>query len=1264
MSRLLCCLLLSCLSGWPHALGAQGTCGPSPLGEPCALGGVAVAGHTEPGLNLGAGNPIHLATGNKHQMEIDLPAHPLMPGLEIVRHYNAMDRRKSVLGAGWALSYDTRLFKVGNAWQIVQADGSRIHYASQGASPLSNTHGSLVPDGRDWVWTWPTGRRLRFNAKGHLLEIRARDATVITLKRSQQDGPLANTLQAVEHSGGERLTFGYRIQDGQAMLDHITSRMGRFDYQYDDGGTPGTSRYPRLVGMTRPDGMHKTYLYEADRQSGNLQALTGITLANSQQTGTLRLNTWAYDSQGRAILSLSGGPDSSAGKVQLDYRRPPRADQPGLTVVTNAQQQETHFSIAVRGGRYVLTRVSGAGCPACAAPGTEALYDEQGRLLAINGTHITRGAGGHITALSPHAPGWPGLTLHYQSSGRRQAWQATLTGTEHLQYNSRHLPAQRRFQNGDTVSYAYDAQGRAVAVVEARQGATLETRLGWRGSLLTRITHPHEIETRRYNAHQRLSHREIHRPSTRPGLSLRYRESFEYDDGHRLRRHHLPEGGSLSYRWSASGRLAAIHWHDRQGKAHVVIDSAPDQAGYRYGNGLWLHSALNARGQASQLILHDGRRPVWTLDHHYDDHGRLQQESHHVPGRQYTETWRYAYDDRDRLIGAEADRPQGGGRIAPDAAALTDTAGGQHQDAYWYAWHEDGSLAARRHNGITHIPTVERDASGLPTALGGYRLDYGPARRLSAVWHRPAEANATAAQPIARYVHNAFGHRIAKDTPGLRRDYFYLDNQLVAERDHPVAGRGDTPANADAPLRLSRRYIRAGQVVVGLIIYAESGHTADGQLYAVHTDMVGAPRLVTDATQAIRWLAAYDPGGRATRTAGDLTLDLRLPGQVFDAETGWHDNLLRTYLPGWSQYLEPDPLGPVPGSQALGYAAQQPRRHVDPLGLLLFAFDGTRHSAQTRSNVWKMSQAYRDGPVFYHSGPGNSHYVDWDAITAGQASQIIENQWQSLLNVLSHEGNLVDHLPIDIIGFSRGAALARHFGNLIHQHMQGKLFSFRDRLRGDINACVDLRFMGLFDTVAQFGIAGSHNKDYDLSIASAWDWVAHAVALHERRWAFPLSSAGDAARHNVIEAPFIGAHADIGGGSLPAPGESAPRAGDLADVALNWMLWQARAASLRFDPTDLADREITDPVLHDERPTVSRSVQDGDRSVRGADDALTHYYQDDHPSLGRSRRLTAEAVIDRRKDWRRYAGSEVGTVDMNGYARWLHDELGWQPLPA
>ncbi|NYT84504.1 phospholipase effector Tle1 domain-containing protein [Pollutimonas harenae] len=1254
---------------------AQGTCRPSVLGAPCSNGGVALAGQTEPGLNLGVGNPIHLVTGNKYQKEIDLPANPHLPGLELVRHYNALDQRNSVLGQGWALSYDTRLFHAGGKWQIVQADGSRISYAIASGKPAPNTYGTLAAQGTGWLWTWPTGRQLQFNAQGFLQSIATPDGMVLTLHRSQARGPLRHTLVRIDNGQGSELKFTYRIHENQAYLDQVKTPLGRFHYDYEAAGSHAeqTRAGLRLSSITRPDGMQRQYLYEAHLQSGNIYALTGINIAVAGQETRQRINTWSYDSNGRAILSISGPPDSLANKIHVAYLRTPRFDgQQGLTLVTQAGGQETRFHTSIKGERHVLDTVSGARCPGCAVPGLTAVYDGQGRLLNINGTHIQRTAHGQPTAIQPVAPGWPGLTMQYNNTGQRRSWYSSLTGTEHMLYNTRHLPLQRRFQNNDTSLYDYDAQGRPISITDSRAGASQQTRLSWRGTLLTRIQHPHVTENRRYDALKRLSQRQVERVSAIDGQRLRYTESFEYDAQHRLHQHHLPEGGALRYRWNKAGRLAAIYWLDTHGTMHTVIDSSVDTAGYRYGNGLNLHTYLNRQGQASQLTLGAANTaPIWMLDQHYDDRGLLQHEAYTVPELAYTETWRHAYNKQAQLIGAQGKRTQANIKNSPKKS---------QQDTLWYAWQANGALAARRHNGVTHIPSVQRDASGLPTAIDDHLLVYGPQRRLSQVLHKTGSM-------VARYLHDAFGHRIAKISANTRRDYFYLNEQLVAEshyapeagmlnRDHSRATASPhtteaQPADRSAteqPLAISRRYIYAGPTLVGLIVYPDSlpgSQREPAQLYAIHTDLVGAPRLVTDSTQRIRWLAAYSPGGEATRIAGDLTLDLRLPGQVFDAETGWHDNLLRTYVPELGQYLEPDPLGPVPGSQALGYAAQQPRRHVDPLGLILFAFDGTRNSASTRSNVWKMSQAYLDGPVYYHSGPGNSMYIDWDAITANQAAQIIENQWQSLLNALNHSGSLVDYTPIDIIGYSRGAALARHFSNLINQYTQDNLFSYHDKQRGRVSACVDLRFMGLFDTVAQFGLAGSQNKLYDLSIPAAWGWVAHAVALHERRWAFPLTSAADTQGSNTIEAPFVGAHADIGGGVLRTPGnETAEPAGDLADVALNWMLWQARAATLRFDLSDPADRQITQPTLHDQRSILTRSVQDGDRSVNGADGTQTHYYQDSHPTLGRQQRDDTEALITRRPNWRSDAGAEVGIVDMSGYAQWLRDELGWQALPT
>src|SRR5690606_8964566 len=114
------------LAAFVPAAWAQGSCSPPALGHPCSAGGVATQGPAEPGLNLGIDNPVNLATGNKHQQELDLPANPAWPLLQIQRHYNSLALRKGPFGPGWSLSYDTRLYRAGGRFQIIQADGSRI----------------------------------------------------------------------------------------------------------------------------------------------------------------------------------------------------------------------------------------------------------------------------------------------------------------------------------------------------------------------------------------------------------------------------------------------------------------------------------------------------------------------------------------------------------------------------------------------------------------------------------------------------------------------------------------------------------------------------------------------------------------------------------------------------------------------------------------------------------------------------------------------------------------------------------------------------------------------------------------------------------------------------------------------------------------------------------------------------------------------------------------------------------------------------------
>jgi RHS repeat-associated protein len=117
----------------------------------------------------------------------------------------------------------------------------------------------------------------------------------------------------------------------------------------------------------------------------------------------------------------------------------------------------------------------------------------------------------------------------------------------------------------------------------------------------------------------------------------------------------------------------------------------------------------------------------------------------------------------------------------------------------------------------------------------------------------------------------------------------------------------------------------------------------------VHTDALGTPLRVTDKTGAVVWTAAYDPFGAAIVSDdpdGDgvhQKLNLRLPGQYFDAETELHYNYFRDYDPTLGRYLESDPIGLSGGVNTYAYVRGNPIILIDSLGLSNYlTFNGNR----------------------------------------------------------------------------------------------------------------------------------------------------------------------------------------------------------------------------------------------------------------------------------------------------------------------------------
>ena len=150
-----------------------------------------------------------------------------------------------------------------------------------------------------------------------------------------------------------------------------------------------------------------------------------------------------------------------------------------------------------------------------------------------------------------------------------------------------------------------------------------------------------------------------------------------------------------------------------------------------------------------------------------------------------------------------------------------------------------------------------------------------------------------------------------------------------------------------------------------------------------------------------------------------------------------------------------------------------------------------------------------------------------------------------------------------------------------------------------------MRFLGLFDTVASFGVPWNADEgDFQADIPDFVEHTYHAMALDETRETFGIERCvGN--RDKITEAWFRGGHGDIGGNATyeGRHGERSNR--ERSDIALNWMLSKAHACELPIASGDLANApvttDVTAPVTSREFPisignagTLSRRIHVGD----------------------------------------------------------------------
>lgn len=134
------------------------------------------------------------------------------------------------------------------------------------------------------------------------------------------------------------------------------------------------------------------------------------------------------------------------------------------------------------------------------------------------------------------------------------------------------------------------------------------------------------------------------------------------------------------------------------------------------------------------------------------------------------------------------------------------------------------------------------------------------------------------------------------------------------------------------------------------------------------------------------------------------------------------------------------------------------------------------------------------------------------------------------IDSLLKAGQEIECLDLDCFGFSRGAAAARNFiySALLRSNDTLKL---RLQFQGHSVSEINVKFVGLFDTVAAYGLNPENDtEELHLDAIRHAEYVLQLAAAEEHRRHFPLTNINSAPHGLQLFLP--GAHSDIGGGYI------------------------------------------------------------------------------------------------------------------------------------